>query len=175
MQVPLAPGLSDANNWNQPEYYETIQSADIDGDEIAELLARSADGIDVWKYDTSAQQWDPLPTCTRFSDSQGWNATPAYYSTILFADIDGDNVAEAVGRGGEALYVWKYNPSTQAWGEIGELPDLSDNNTDTETDWSQPQYYITIVYGDLLGGQQELVIARAKNGILTCNTIPVYP
>src|SRR5262249_27716828 len=105
MQVPDAPALSDANNWDQPEYYSTIQSADIDGDGIAELLARGADGIEVWQYDPTAQQWDPLPTCTRFSDAQDWNASPAYYSTIQFADIDNDNVAEAVGRGGTALYV----------------------------------------------------------------------
>lgn len=39
------PPLSDQEGWNQPQYYTTIQLADIDGNPGAELLGRGGAGI----------------------------------------------------------------------------------------------------------------------------------
>jgi hypothetical protein len=143
MQVPHAPALSDAAGWADPAYYSTIMTADIDGDGIAELLARDSNGIAVWKYDSTARQWNPMPRGPATSDAGGWH-NPEYYSTLQCADIDSDGAFELIGRGGDALYVWKYNPSLQTWSQLAELPDLSDAKG-----WNQPQYYSTIQCQDI--------------------------
>src|SRR5262249_48244332 len=86
------PILSDAAGWNQPQYYQTIQTADVNGDQIQELLARSSTGIMLWGYNTSPGtptygQWVPLPDGPVWSDQPingvggGWNQ-PQYYTTI---------------------------------------------------------------------------------------------
>ena len=53
--LPDGPAWSDAEGWNQPQYYTTIQTADIDGDGNAELIARAAAGITGFKYIPAAR------------------------------------------------------------------------------------------------------------------------
>ena len=157
---PGAPLLSDAARWNQPKYYTTILSADIDGDQQAELLARDANGIAVWKYDNTAQQWNQLPAGPALSDVAGWGV-PQYYGTLQCEDVAGVNRAELIGRGGDALYVWDYDPNAQTWSQIAALPDLSDANG-----WDQPQYYSTILTVAGMGDYGATVIfGRGPNGI----------
>src|ERR671922_23181 len=43
-------GLSNANGWVKPDHYATIQTGDLDGDRKAELLARNAAGMLVWRW-----------------------------------------------------------------------------------------------------------------------------
>jgi hypothetical protein len=56
-ELARGPGWSDAGGWDHPQYYATIQLADIDGDGHAELLARSASSMLAYGYDPSSQQW----------------------------------------------------------------------------------------------------------------------
>ena len=45
---PILP-LSDFLGWAAPQYYTTIQAADLDGDGAAEILGRAAGGLFAWK------------------------------------------------------------------------------------------------------------------------------
>jgi hypothetical protein len=54
--LPDGPAWNDTEGWDQPQYYTTIQTADIDGDGAAELIARAAAGITGFKYDPAARQ-----------------------------------------------------------------------------------------------------------------------
>lgn len=160
MQDVDGPPLTDPTFWFGSQYYSTIQTADIDGDEIAEILARAGDGLWVFKYDPTAQEWNRMPGSLAISDGGGWGK-PEYYNTLQCADIDGDGRCELLGRGGDALYAWQYNTTTKNWGQIARLPDMSDN-----AGWNQPQQYNTICYGDFSGSRSDQVIARGPNGIL---------
>ena len=111
----------DVDTWNQPQYYLTIQCADIDGDGQAELIGRGGRGIEIYKYDTTAQEWNKFPVPqdpnnqgNLWQDSFGWNQ-PQYYLTIQCADIDGDGQAELIGRGGRGIEIYKYALATQKW------------------------------------------------------------
>ena len=44
------PNETPATDWTRPQYYSTIQAADLDGQPGAEILARFADGMHVYKY-----------------------------------------------------------------------------------------------------------------------------
>src|SRR5262249_59801812 len=92
------PIFSDAEGWNQPQYYQTIQTADIDGDGQAELLARDASGIEVWKF-VPGQNYPPDGTWIQISRGPVWSDQPIngvrrgcnqpqYYTTIHSAHID---------------------------------------------------------------------------------------
>ena len=110
------PGWDDANGWNRPEYYSTIQCADLDSDGQAELLARASWGITAWKYDKEARRWGQLPNGPRWDDANGWNR-PEYYSTIQCADIEGYGGAELLGRSAGGLESWDYYLAW-SWGQI---------------------------------------------------------
>jgi len=58
---PQFPLWGDGGGWDQPQYYSTIQLADIDGDGRADLLARGPGGIIAYVFDTSVGQWEPTP------------------------------------------------------------------------------------------------------------------
>ncbi|MDD1650237.1 MAG: VCBS repeat-containing protein, partial [Methylococcaceae bacterium] len=106
----LAPPLawfSDAGGWAAPQYYSTIQTADIDGDGSVELLGRGAGGMAVFDWGSSG--WNQLAGGGPFPDEvnsvpTGWDA-PQYYSTIQTADLDGNGTAELLARGGGGMQV----------------------------------------------------------------------
>jgi hypothetical protein len=153
------PDLSDANGWNNPQYYRTIQTADIDGDGSAELLGRSSDGMHTWKYDPSAAQWTELPQIlTSLSDAAGWGF-PWYYETLQCADIDGDGRAELLGRGFGGIVPWKYRPGL-GWMQLPPGPPWSNSNG-----WTNPQYYLTIQCADIDGDGADELLGRSADGM----------
>ena len=111
--LPDGPAWNDTGNWNQPQYYSTIQAADIDGDRAAELIARAAAGIVTSKYDPNTRTWHSLPDGPLWSDAQGWNQ-PQYYTTIQTANIDGDRdgTAGLIARAAAGITGFKYIPAT---------------------------------------------------------------
>ena len=108
--LPGGPAWSDAEGWNQPQYYTTIQTADIDGDKKAELIARAAAGIVISKYDPDTHTWHSLPDGPAWNDTGNWNQ-PQYYTTIQTADIDGDGKAELIARAAAGITAFKYIPA----------------------------------------------------------------
>jgi hypothetical protein len=158
------PMLSDLAGWNKPEYYETIQCADIDGDGQAELIARSAGGIMAWKYDPLNKTWIGLPMGPEWSDKEGWGQ-PQYYETIQCADIDGDRRAELIARSAGGIMAWKYDPLNKTWIGLPMGPELSDGSI--LADWSLQQYYETIQFADIDGDQKAELIARDSIGLFT--------
>jgi hypothetical protein len=166
--LPNGPPWADANGWDQPQYYETIQTADIDGDGRAELLARGAGGITVWKF-TTENSWVQLPDGPAWADDGSWDQ-PQYYTTIQCADIDGDGRAELLARGAGGITVWKFT-AENSWMQLPDGPPWADANG-----WDHPQYYETIQCADfLLPGdpgyagdgthKQAVLLARGADGI----------
>ncbi|GJL65386.1 MAG: hypothetical protein NPIRA05_03570 [Nitrospirales bacterium] len=161
-----SPGWSDAIGWEHPQFYSTIQMADIDGDGKAEMLGRSGGGMETYKWNGTA--WDQLKTENPvWSDDFGWDQVK-YYSTIQSADIDGDKAAELLGRasGGMETYKW----DTDHWVRlIGANPELADNY------WDEAKSYTTIQTGDVDGDTKADLIARGRYGIRTWSYDKVIP
>jgi hypothetical protein len=103
------PRLSDAAGWNKPEYYSTIQLADVDGRSQDELLARGKDGLHIWKYDPASDSWSQPygdPAIPQMSDEAGWNL-PESYLTIRVAEVDGSGHPDIIGRGPQGMVTFK--------------------------------------------------------------------
>jgi hypothetical protein len=166
----------DGTNWTLPQYYETIRLADIDGDGQEELLGRSSSGLQVWKFDKTASNWKAMYTGGGriLSDGEGWGNDASYYSTIQCADIDGDGVKEVLGRGGDGIHAYKWNPSSQSFNELPMLLDFLDYSP-----WEPlfPEYYTTIMCGDIDGDGADEVIGRSGdgNGVQTWKYFPTGP
>lgn len=159
-QMPSLTTMSDANGWNQPQQYSTIQCADIDGDGIAEVIGRDSTGLHVWKYYPNNGGWALGITQSDFSDGNGWN-NAAYYSTIQCADVDGDGQAEIVARSANGIVVYHHNKTTGQLDLQSTFPDLADVHG-----WGSPEFYSTIQCADFNGDGKAELIARSVYGII---------
>ena len=99
--------LSDAHGWNQPQYYRTIQTADLDGNGKADLIARGRAGLHTYRW--GQHGWTAVgPVLSNLSDASGFNQ-PQYYRTIQTADLDGNGKAELLARTGAGIAVYQWD------------------------------------------------------------------
>ena len=160
--------FSDKDGWDQPQYYLTIQLADIDGDRKKELVARSAGGMVVYRFTSAtpkagstfpAGAWQQINSSDIFSDGNGWGTGPHVYSTIQLADIDGEPGEELVGRSGaDGLHVYKWNGA--GWTQLAGVPALDDSHG-----FGSESLYRTIQFADLDGRPGEELLFREANGL----------
>ena len=110
---PTADGIHD------PEYFLTVQFADIDGDGKAELIARSPEGLIAFRFkpgDHGNGIFEQIATATGvMADADGWNA-PQCYLTIQTARIGGGDKGFAkfavIGRGPDGIQTWQWSADT---------------------------------------------------------------
>ncbi|MEU4222269.1 VCBS repeat-containing protein [Actinoplanes sp. NPDC026623] len=153
-----APAFSDADGWAQPQYCSTIRCADVDGDGKAEVLARGVSGVQVWDLD-QGDLWAGWPSLADLTDAANWNQAQ-YYSTISYADIDGDGRAELLARGAAGIRAYEFDPATRTWSRLPDGPPLSD-----ASGWGDKRYYSTIQCADIDGDGRAELIARGAAGI----------
>ncbi|HKF47049.1 MAG TPA: VCBS repeat-containing protein [Terracidiphilus sp.] len=163
VQLPDGPTLTDADYWDQPQYYSTIQSADINGDGCTELIARGGDGVVAWAFNQSQQAWNMLPSSGAWSDANGGTNVWTYQS-ICSGDINGDGrdelVTAVLGTGAMlTIDAWGYNPETQSW---YQLPSPSTIGFEF---LSLPQYYETLACEDIDGDGVAEVLIRLGTGL----------
>lgn len=156
--------FSDANGWNAPQYGTTMMFADINGDGKADVCGRGRDGM--WcalSTGTSFTSFSLLPNL--FSDAQGW-ALGDYYTSIRFADVNGDRKPDICGRGMAGIYCalsngnGTFGPATLWDGSSSVGPNFSDANG-----WGLPQYGSTIMFADIDGDGKADVCGRGRAGI----------
>ncbi|MGH9846082.1 MAG: FG-GAP repeat domain-containing protein [Blastocatellia bacterium] len=146
--------LSDAAGFNKPEFYQTIQTADLDKDGRAELLARAGDGIYVWKWNVNDKVWNETGNVLPL---KGFDQ-PQYYRTIQTGDVDGDGNPELLLRDSKGVHTYKW--TNGIWSEPYAVLGLADPA------WSYPLNYLTIQTANLdnVGGAE--LLARSENGLL---------
>jgi len=167
LQLPTEfPFLAESSDWNQPGYYSTIQTADINGDGHDALIARYADGIHEWTYDSPSGTWiEVADAAPILSDAQGWNE-PQYYSTIQFAVLNPQLKQEdLIARAGDGVHVYRWNATSKQWNDLNPsdpkrpYPDSGDPNAD----WTEDEFYSTIHAGHF--GGKPWIFGRGRNGL----------
>jgi hypothetical protein len=154
-----ASQFSDANGWNQAQYYSTIAFPDLNGDGMADVCGRGVAGmvcgISNGSSFTNVQTW-----LTSFSDANGWNQAK-HYRTISFPDLDNDGRADVCGRGTDGVYC-AYSNGTGAFVDLRRYSNApSDANG-----WTQPQYYSTLQFAKVDTDAQPELCGRGVSGIL---------
>lgn len=98
------PYMSDSNGWSDPQYYQTIRFADLNGDRMADICGRASDGIHCWQSKNTG--FNNAITGPVLSDAQHWDNI-VNYSTIRFMDINGDGKPDLCARGRYGIFCWK--------------------------------------------------------------------
>jgi hypothetical protein len=162
-----SPLPSETPVWTQPQYYSTIQAADIDGEPGAEVLARFQDGMRVYKYAPGAGggpgSWAMIGQRGPFSDASGWGSDPSMYSTIQTGNLMGGAAEEVFARSASGILAYRWSGS--GW---TTLPQLTQLGTNAEGG-AQPAYYTDITTADavpdLVPGDE--VLSRSPGGVFT--------
>ncbi|MGH2897336.1 MAG: FG-GAP repeat domain-containing protein, partial [Solirubrobacteraceae bacterium] len=133
----VIPNFSDIGGWDQPQYYRTIQLADLNGDHRADVCGRGTAGM--WCATSIGASFNPLSLwVANFSDAAGWNAGPFYYSTIRLTDVTGDGRADVCGRGSGGIHC-----AASTGGSFGAVNLWTPSFRDADG-WKAPEYYSTI-------------------------------
>ena len=158
-----SPAWGDAEGWGVKQYYGTIQTADIDGDHQAELLARAPCGMETWHFNASSNTWEKVASCSpAWGDAEGWGVEQ-YYGTIQSADVDKDGQAELLARAPCGMETWHFNASSNTWEKVvGCSPAWGDAEG-----WDLEQYYGTIQSADVDGDGQAELLGRSSCGMDT--------
>jgi hypothetical protein len=146
---------------SSPYYYETLRTADIDGQPGEELLARASDGLRVKRY--NGHGYDSLATVTDLAGAGVPELTQqGLWASIRTGDINGDHKDEVLAITAGGLQAWSYDPGSNTWAKLpGSVGLLADP-------WlTQPENYATVQVGDVDGDGREDVIARGQFGIRT--------
>lgn len=99
----IAPSFSDANGWNQEQYFRTLRFVDVSGDGHADVCGRGVTGIWCAVWSPQSQQFAaPTRWTPQYADAHGWNQ-PQHFQTIRFADVNGDGFIDVCGRGNSGL------------------------------------------------------------------------
>ncbi|MHC4086551.1 MAG: FG-GAP-like repeat-containing protein, partial [Planctomycetota bacterium] len=146
------PDWSDSQGWDGQQYYSTIQTADVNGDGKAELLARSGNGMQTYKFNSAGNSWDLVAS-----------GNPKYYSTIQTGDVDGDGKAELLARSGSGMQTYKFNSAGNSW----ELVASGNPAWSDAEGWGYEKYYSTIQTGDVDGDGKAELLARSGIGMQT--------
>lgn len=151
------PALPLDRGWSNPANYSTIRYGDINGDGKADICARYNTGVRCFLSTGSgfSAGFDG-PT---LSNDGGWNATPAYYSTLKMADVNGDGKDDLCARGSAGFYCYMSQGNAFS-GRTAALAALNDANG-----FHEAEYYGTIRMGDINGDGRADVCARTKDGM----------
>jgi hypothetical protein len=167
----------DPHNPNQPQYYSTIQAADVDGQPGAEILGRFWDGMRVYKYTPPAGgnkidggTWTKVAAGGPFSDADGYD-DPSLYSTIQVGRFRSDQppalIARKKGTTPGQRSVAFYTYSNGAWSAVGGF--IVGGYSDQEC--GQPACYLNLKIGQLLidfaapGLLVDGIIGRNQSGL----------
>lgn len=131
-------------------YWGTIQFPDLDGDGMADVCGRTADGIVCAVSDGSGFQ-NAGSWTEAYSDTLAWGSDPSYWSTIQFPDLDGDGTADICGRGANGVRCRLSNGvdafvDAPAWTE--EVNDADGYNAES---WYRTIRYPVVEGGDCRG------------------------
>lgn len=149
------PELSNESGWDDPSNYGPLRMADLDGDGRADLCARANAGLVCWR--SNGAGFGEAISGPAWSDAAGWNNIK-YYSTIRFADINGDGGDDVCGRGPDGIECYVSTPT--GFGPRITGPTLSD-----DSGWGGIDHYGTIRFGDVNGDGKADVCARAAAGM----------
>ncbi len=149
------PDLSNDAGFSSESAYSTIRTGDIDGDGLADVCARSTEGVRCFRANGAG--FDAAITGPEWSDAAGWDDI-RYFSTFRLADFNGDGRDDACARAGAGL--WCYPSTGAGFGERVDGPGWADSSG-----WDDPEHYGTIRFGDIDGDGRDDVCARANAGM----------
>jgi len=163
--------------WLRPANFKTIQTGDLDGDGIDDLIGRDGTGLHVFMYNAAFGAWKPVLTpqggdelvLGDLSDAKGWDA-PQYYETIKLARLEATAAMKLVVRAPSGLTVYQFTrgPDTASGFPTGSwTPVASGGPFSDAAEWDAAPYYQTLRYGTIDVTGAGIVVGWGSNGLAT--------
>jgi hypothetical protein len=161
--------FADAEGWNKPEYYSTIQlfhGIQPGGPGLPGVAGRGKDGVGVWGF---AGEWfSVLPSARPLSDADGF-AQPQYYRTIQFVQLGNPDGFEfprdaLLARRAGGMVTYRLDAQDQWIGPISaDEPALADDP------WAKDASYYAAIKTARLDPSSPVrsLLARGPHGIRT--------
>jgi MYXO-CTERM domain-containing protein len=149
------PAWSDAAGWGFVGYWSTIRLVDVNADGKADLCARSSSGLEC--HLSTGSGFGAAVNGPGWSDDSGWSRHK-HYSTLRFADLDGDGDLDVCARAGKGIVCAPWEGS--GFGAVFDGPALSD-----AAGWSALRFYQTIRMLDLNADGKADLCGRASAGM----------
>jgi hypothetical protein len=152
----------DGWNWGVVDRASTIQYADVNGDGWPDIVGRGIWGIMVaLNTKVSGAEFNNVVAnwwTGDFRNDNNWNQS-SYYKSVHFADLNGDGMADVIGRGHEGVWAALSNGSkfTEAR--------LWSSEFDDQFGWADVKYNSSIQYGDINGDGRADVAGRSATGV----------
>ncbi|QEY14844.1 hypothetical protein D0C16_01965 [Cellvibrio sp. KY-GH-1] len=148
-------------NWGVADRATTVQFADVNGDGWADVVGHGKWGIMVaLNTKVAGAEFNGVNASWWTTDFSSYDWTqPQYYKSIHFADLNGDGMADVIGRGHEGVWAALSNGTsfTQARLWSAEFND--------QYGWSDVKYNSSLQYGDINGDGRADVAGRSANGV----------
>ena len=154
--------FSNAAGWLPAYYSTTIQVADVNGDGKADVIGRGASGMAVALSTGSGFSASSIWT-TYFSDAAGTYTDVGYYGAIRCGDVNGDGMADIIGRASDGLHVI-FSSGHSFINDRLWTSDFSDAKG-----WKPAYYSTTIRCGDFNGDKRTDITGRGSLGIFGVN------
>jgi hypothetical protein len=185
----LLPPWADHAGWGNPSSYRTITTGDVDGDGIGELIGRNATTVETYTWSPGipppvpagpgdsyipGQEYNPTPgqwtqlipgpgvPAADFAEINGW-WDPSRYMTFNLANVDGQPGDELIARDSTGLEVRTWNKGTVNWND--PLPGGPPWTDAAGWTMDNPQYYRSIITGDLDGNGVDEIVANGPDGV----------
>ncbi len=149
------PEWSNAEGWDDVKYWSTIDLVDLDGNGRADVCARSPDGVVCHR--SEGDGFGPEIEGPNLADDSGWDDY-SNYSTMRFADVDGDGKMDLCARRNAGIRCWLWD------GE--KFDDTIDGGMANETGWYRERFFRTIRFADVTGDGRDDLCARASMGVV---------
>ncbi|WNG37253.1 S8 family serine peptidase [Archangium violaceum] len=152
--------FSDSTFWaSNPNYWQTLQYVDVNGDKRADVCGRGTDGV-YCALSTGTGFGATTRWGTDYSDSGGWGLQASHWQTLRFPDLNGDGKADVCGRGGNGMMCGLSNGTS--FGPITLWTQSFSNDTSWKDD---PKYWQTLQYVDLNGDKWADLCGRGTDGV----------
>jgi cysteine-rich repeat protein len=153
----VGPTWDDAGGFAGTDQFSTIRMADIDGDGLDDLCARTSAGFRC--HLSTGAGFGPERTGPAWSDAAGWSDADNYGSLQL-GDVDGDGSLDVCGRANATIVCALWDGDGHDIAVTG--PDWSDTRG-----YGEPDHWRTFRLADVSGDGLADVCIRAGSGY-TC-------
>lgn len=152
--------FTDAGGWlSGPQYWDTIEFPDLDGDGKQDVCGRSITGLYcALSFGTGFGAFTTW--ASNYSDANGWSSAPQYWDTIEYPDLNGDGKQDVCGRNTGGLQC-----ALSTGSGFGAVSYWTTSYADGGGWNLGPHYWDTIEFPDLNGDDLADVCGRATGGL----------
>jgi cysteine-rich repeat protein len=148
------PTWDDASGFAGADQYSTIRMADVNGDGLADLCARTSAGFRCHLSDGAG--FGPEHTGPNWSDASGWSDADNY-GTLQLGDVDGDGDLDVCARANANVLCALWDGDGHDVSVTG--PDWSDTRG-----YAYPDHWRTMRLADVTGDGRDDLCIRSGSG-----------